>query len=256
MRYIFSLLLICTTSYSWGQYYIFGGYNFAAIEMKGTNTIIETFNANENHQINAIKNNSHGYRLGIGKYSKNTIMELGFGNIVSAQSSKTPNQLRENAEIIANYMSASLRLGYKPFAKHYFTFGGAIYMGAARIRYSFGGDYQTPVLQYTIAPELYIDYAIRIKFLLKKSQRDDYFYLLRIRPYYQFHQFLPVGKLEADLNQIPNVIPDAIEDKMSHFGFYVSIVIPFITDEDRAYLFAPNKKNKKKKPSHRLKIKR
>ncbi|MBL4648296.1 MAG: hypothetical protein JKY03_01095, partial [Aureispira sp.] len=39
---------------------------------------------------------------------------------------------------------------------------------------------------------------------------------------------------------------NAIEDDMSHFGFNISIAIPFITDDDRAYLFASNKKKQKK----------
>lgn len=247
MQYLISILFILNASYSWGQFYIFGGYNFGAIEMKGTNVIVDQFNANENHQIPALKNNFHGYRIGIGKYSKNTIMELSFGNLISGQKSTTPNQLKENAEVIVNYMSAAVRFGYKPFPKYFFTVGAAFHLGAERIRYSFGGDYQTPVEEYTIAPEFYIDYAFRIKFLLKKSQREKYFYLLRIRPYYQLHQKLPIGNLETGLNQVPNIGNSAIEDQMSHFGFNISIIIPFINDQDRAYLFKTKKTKKKKK---------
>jgi hypothetical protein len=235
---------------------MFGGYNFGAITMEGTNSIVGTFNSLENHSIQPFKNNFHGYRVGLGKYSEHTIMELGFGNLISSQKSSNPNQLKENAEIVINYMSASARFGYKPFKKHYFTLGAAMHLGAERIRYSFGGDYQTPVLEYTIVPEVYIDYAIRIKFLLKKSQRDKYFYLLRVRPYYQFHQFLAVGDFESELNQTPNIGRNAIEDKMSHFGFNISIVIPFMSDDDRAYLFAPNKPKKKKKRNRKEKPKK
>ncbi len=246
MRYYLLVALLYTSSLVSAQYYMFGGYSFGAIDLKGSNTIVGTFNTRENHQIGPLKNNFHGYRAGFGKYSQNTVVELGFGNLISSQKSVNPNQLKENAEVVANAMSVSARVGYKPFKKHYFTFGAALHLGAQRIRYSFGGDYQTPVLQYNIAPEVYIDYAIKIKFLLKKAQRDQYYYLLRIQPYYQFHQFLEVGKFEADLNQIPSIANNAIEDKMNHFGFNISLAIPFMSEEDRAYLFAPSKKRKKK----------
>lgn len=235
---------------TYGQYYIFGGYNYGAITMEGSNAIIDVFNARENHSIAPLMNNFHGYRVGAGKYSKYTVIELGFGNLVSSQKSNNPNQLKESAEVVVNYMSATARAGVKPFPKHYFTFGAAMHLGAQRIRYSFGGDYQTPVNKYVIAPEFYIDYAIKIKFLLKKSQREKYYYLLRIRPYYQLHAYLESGAFETQLNQTPNVPANAIEDDMSHFGFNISIVIPFMTDTDRAYLFAPGK-IKRKKTKHR-----
>lgn len=258
MTRIYIVLIFCffVIPSSFGQYYIFGGYNYGAINMEGSNAVIDAFNARESHTIGPLTNNFHGYRFGAGKYSKYTVLELGFGNLVSSQKSTNPNQLKESAEVVANYMSATARAGVKPFPKHYFTFGAAMHLGAQRIRYSFGGDYQTPVNKYVIAPEFYIDYAIKIKFLLKKSQRDKYYYLLRIRPYYQLHAYLESGNFEAELNQTPNVAMDAIEDDMSHFGFNVSIVIPFISDEDRAYLFTPNKrkqrKNKKEQPKGRL----
>jgi len=225
---------------------MYGGYNFGLISMPGVDGIVETFNAAENHSIGSLSNSFHGYRVGVGKYSKFSVVELGFGNLISSKKSVNPNQLKESAEVVVNYMSAHARAGYKPFPKEFFTFGAALHLGAQRIRYSFGGDYQTPVTAYVIAPEFYLDYAIKIRFLLKKSQREKYFYLLRLRPYYQLHQKIGVGKFETDLNQTVGVDNNAIEDNMSHFGFTVSLVIPFINDNDRAYLFAP-KKNKKTK---------
>jgi len=251
MRFLIPIIMILAATPSWGQFYMFGGYNFGTINLKGTNAIVSTFNNRENHEINPLKNNFHGYRVGVGKYSPHSIIELGFGNIISRQKSVNPNQLKENAEVVANFMSVSARAGYKPFKKQFFTIGAALHLGAGRIRYSFGGDYETPVLKYVFASEVYIDYAIKIKFLLKKSQRDKYFYLLRIRPYYQFHQILEVGKLEEGLNQVPSVADNAIEDKMNHFGFTISIVIPFMSDTDRAYLFAPKKKRKKRRKRNR-----
>lgn len=247
MRFILIIFFLAFYNLSFGQYYMFGGYNFAAITMQGSNAIISGFNTRESHNIGAFANNFHGYRVGFGKYSKYTMVELGFGNLVASQKSVNPNQLKETAEVVINYMSAHASIGLKPFPKEYFTFGVGAHLGGQRIRYSFGGDYETPVNKYTIAAEFFIEYAIKIKFLLKKSQQDKYFYLLRIRPYYQIHQYLPVGNFETTLNQIPNVPEDSIEDDMSHFGFNVALVIPFMRDEDRDYLFAPPKKKKKAK---------
>lgn len=247
MRFIFLLFFIGSYSTIVGQYYMFGGYNFAAINVQGTNSIVNDFNLRENHSIGSLSNNFHGYRVGMGKYSRNTLMELGFGNLISTQKSSNPNQLKESAEVVVNMMSAHGRFGVKPFAKEFFTFGLAMQLGAQRIRYSFGGDYRTPVNQYLIGAEFYIDYGLKIRFLLKKSQRADYFYLLRIRPYYQLYRKISVSNLETELNETPNVASNAIEDNLSHFGFNISIVVPFIGEEDRSFLFAPTKKKKKKK---------
>lgn len=247
MRFPFILIcLFCSTS-TFSQYFMYGGYNFAAIDMKGTNSIVERFNTMENHSIPSLSYNFHGYRVGVGKYSRHTIMELGFGNLISSQVSTNPNQLKESAEIVVNFMSAHGRFGIKPFPKEFFTFGVAVQLGEQRIRYSFGGDYQNPVSRYVIGTEFYIDYGIKIRFLLKKSQRENYFYLLRIRPYIQLHNNFGVGNLETELNKTPNVPVNAIEDNMSHFGFNISIVVPFISEEDRTFLFAPKRKKKKKK---------
>jgi hypothetical protein len=251
MRLIFIILSFCSISPLFGQYYMYGGYNFGAITMKGANEIINVFNQRESHTIGSLTNNFHGFRVGVGKYSKHTIMELGFGNLVANQKSTNPNQLKESAEVEVNFMSVHARFGVKPFPKEFFTFGVAMHLGAQRIRYSFGGDYQTPIEEYVIAPEFYIEYAIKLRFLLKKSQREKYFYLLRIRPYYQLHQNVKIGNFETKLNETPNVLPNAIEDNMSHFGFNISLVIPFISDDDRTYLFARKKTNKKKKKRDR-----
>jgi hypothetical protein len=255
MKYFLSgLFLLLVTTQGWTQYYMFGGYNFGAVNLAGTNGIVSTFNSNENHQIAPLRNNFHGYRFGVGNYGDFTLVELGFGNLISSQKSTTPNQLKENAEVVSNFMSVSARAGYKPFKKHYFTVGGALHLGAERIRYSFGGDYQTPVLEYTFAAEVYMDYALRIKFLLKKSQRDKYFYLLRIRPYYQFHQALAVGTLEAELNQNPTITKRGIEDRMDHFGINISIVIPFIGDDNYKDYVLPPKTPKKKQQKNKKRI--
>lgn len=237
-----SLFLLHTISYA--QFYIFGGYNYGAIQLKGTNEIINSFNELENHQLGPLRYNFHGYRFGGGKYGEFTLVELGFGNLISNQKSQVPNQLKENAEIASNFMSVSARAGIKPIKDQFFTVGLALHLGLERIRYSFGGDYVTPVQNYVIVPELYIDYAIKLNFLTKKSQRDKILYLLRIRPYFQLHQTLIIGELESGMNQIPSISENAIEDKMDHFGFNISLVIPFMNDEERKQILKTKDKKK------------
>lgn len=245
-RFLFVPLLFCYITVVSGQYYIFGGYNFAAINLEGSNQIINTFNAAENHSVASLQNNWHGYRVGAGRYSRHALIELAYGNLVSQQVSINPNQLKERAEVVVNYLSASARVGYKPFIRQHFTVGAALHLGAQRYRYSFGGNYTTPIEQYVIVPEVYLDYAIRLKFLLKKAQRDNYFYLLRLRPYYQFHPTESASPFAQSLNQTPPDQARAIEDNFSHFGFTVSLVIPFLNDDERGYLLKNKQKRLKK----------
>lgn len=223
-----------------GQYYIFGGYNFGALTLNGTNASIAEFNAQENHSIASLQNNFHGYRVGAGWYAKYALIELAYGNLVGQQSSFNPNQLKERAEVIVNYGSVSARVGLKPFPKHFFTVGGGVHLGGQRYRYSFGGDYVVPIERYGIAPEVYLDYAIRLKFLLKKAQRDRSFYLLRIRPYYQWHVNYRIGEFAQALHKSPALA----EDNFSHFGCTISLVVPFIRDAERSYLFNNKKKRR------------
>lgn len=238
IRFVFSFVLCVWSGLLFGQYYIYGGYNFGALQLDGTNNAVAEFNTAENHTLGLLQNNFHGFRVGAGRYVKHAVVELAYGNLIGQQSSFNPDQLKERAEVVVNYASVSARAGVKPFAKQFFTVGAALHLGAQRYRYSFGGDYQTPIDRYLIAPEVYLDYAIRLKFLLKKSQRDTYFYLLRIRPYYQWHSNRSVESFSQSLNQTPALV----EDNMSHFGCTVSLVIPFISDAERAYLFHPKKR--------------
>ncbi len=246
VRTLFTSLLLFVFSTAFGQYYIFGGYNFAAINLSGSNSIINTFNAGENHDVGDLRNNWHGYRVGAGRYTRHVVIELAYGNVVAQQISINPDQLKERAEVVVNYSSGSARVGYKPFARQHFTIGAALHLGNTRYRYSFGGNYETPISRYTIVPELYLDYAIRLRFLLKKAQREDYFYLLRIRPSYQFHATEQVGAFAQSLNQTAPDQARALEDNFSHFGLTVSLVIPFMNDDERGYLLKNKQKRLKK----------
>lgn len=246
IRSIFVSSLLCLAVATSGQYYIFGGYNFAMINLQGANQVISTFNTAENHNIAPLKNNWHGYRIGAGRYTKHVLVELAYGNLVARQGSLNPNQLKERAEVVVNYFSASARVGYKPFVRQHFTVGATLHLGGQRYRHSFGGNYKTPIERYVIVPEVYLDYAIRLRFLLKKSQRADYFYLLRFRPYYQFHPKEQVAPFAQSLNQNPLNQVQTLEDNFSHFGFTVSLVIPFLNKDERSYLLRNKQKDSKK----------
>ena len=44
MRLLTIIICFCCVNTVFGQYYMFGGYNFAAIDMKGSNAIVSSFN--------------------------------------------------------------------------------------------------------------------------------------------------------------------------------------------------------------------
>jgi len=62
MMRAFLLVLSCMwTTVVVGQYYIFGGYNFGALELQGTNNVIAEFNTVENHSVALLQDNFHGW---------------------------------------------------------------------------------------------------------------------------------------------------------------------------------------------------
>ncbi|MCP4437561.1 MAG: hypothetical protein GY810_01295 [Aureispira sp.] len=232
------------------QYYIAAGYAHGFSNMPTTTSIISDFNARENHTLGKMQG-LDGYQFAAGMYSDFMMVELGYGNMVKGLKSTNPNQLKENAQVIANQAAVHFNIGYRPFKFHYFTVGGGLTLGQARVRYSFGGDYQAPVKQYNFGAELFVDYGIRLKFLLKKSQRKQLFYLLRIHPYYQFTTGLELRKLETELNQRTELPEGQYFDNMGHFGIRISLVVPFLPKDEqerRKYFEKPKKKKKKKKP--------
>lgn len=241
---IFSLILGQQLS---AQYYIAAGYAHGFSNMPTTNSIISDFNARENHSLGKMTG-LDGYQFAAGMYSDFMVVELGYGNMVKGLKSNNPNQLKENAQVVANQAAVHFNIGYRPFKFHYFTVGGGLLLGEARVRYSFGGDYQVPVKQYNFGAELFVDYGIRLKFLLKKSQRKELFYLLRIHPYFQFVTTLELRHLETELNQRTDIPQGQFSDNLGHFGIRISLVVPFFPkdeDERRKYFEKPKKKKKK-----------
>lgn len=231
------------------QYYISAGYAHGFSTMPTTDGIVSDFNTRENHSLGKMTG-LDGYQFAVGMYSDFMMVELGYGNMVKGIKSTNPNQLKENAQVIANQAAVHFNIGYRPFKFHYLTIGGGLLLGQARVRYSFGGDYQVPVKQYNFGAEIFIDYGIRLKFLLKKSQRKELFYLLRIHPYYQFVTDLELRNLETELNQRTDLPEGQYFDNMGHFGVRISLVVPFLPkdeDERRKYFEKPKKKKKKKK---------
>lgn len=220
------ILFLCIgTVDSFGQLYVFGGYNHGFVQVPNINRSITSFNTIEDHNLKTIKS-LNGYRFGFGSYGRTTLMELSFGNISRNQRSTNPNQLKENAQVVLNHMSVNLNLGFKPFSQQYFTAGVGLSMGQTRLRYSFGGDYQVSVSTYGISPEVFVDYALKIRFLLKKEDRKKMFYMLRIRPYYQFHFTTDFKAFEEEFNNTTVAAGENFNDALGHVGFRVSLIVP------------------------------
>lgn len=228
LRSLSLILLGClaVSLVSHAQYYAFGGYSHGFVQLPSINRSIDNFNLSENHSLNPIRS-MNGYRFGFGSYGKKSIIELGFSNIVRNQQSKNTSQLKSNAQVVLNYMSVSLNVGWKPFQKQYLTTGLGLTMGQMRLRYSFGGDYKTSVQTSGLSPEFFVDYALKIKFLLKKENRNKMFYLLRIRPYYQVHVRTDFKAFEEELNNPPAMENQDYSNHLSHFGFQATLIIPF-----------------------------
>ncbi|MCH2043633.1 MAG: hypothetical protein MK212_05785 [Saprospiraceae bacterium] len=220
------ILLICGgAKESLGQLYVFGGYNHGFVQTPNINRSITSFNVNEDHSLKTIKS-LNGYRFGFGSYGRTTLMEMSFGNLARNQRSSNPNQLKENAQVILNHMSVNLNLGFKPFSKQYFTAGIGLAMGQTRLRYSFGGDYQVSVNNYSISPEIFLDYALKIRFLLKKEDRKKMYYMIRVRPYYQFHFASDFSAFEEQFNNTTLTEGQDYSDHLGHIGFRVSLIVP------------------------------
>lgn len=198
--------------------------------MPALGRITEAFNARENHNLGAVRS-LNGYRFGFGNYSRWTLIELSGGNLSRTKKSNNPAQLKEQAEVRANFASIQLNFGFRPFAKQYFVAGLGLNLAMQRVRYSFGGDYTTPVLTYTIAPEFFVDYGIKIRFLAKREQRDKIFYLLRLRPSYCLHLFpTDLKKMQQQFNDDPTASGSQWRDNWSGFGFQAGICVPFGPD--------------------------
>jgi len=208
------------------QWFVGGGFAQNFKNMPTLNTIVQKFNDNESHTLGKF-NNMSGYHFGIGNYSTFMFMELGMGNMIRVQKSHNPTQLKENALITTNFTSVSMLMGLRPIPNQYFVVGVGTHFGACRIRYSFGGNFQTPVLTYTIAPEFFVDYAFKVRFLLKKESRDKMYYMIRIHPYYQLQFPLDVTKVEKQLNGNTLIKGKELQDNWSNFGIRIGLYVPF-----------------------------
>lgn len=228
MHYIHTgLLLLLLHNAAQSQFFAFGNYSHHFMRMPTLQAITDEFNTRENHTLAPIKA-LNGYRFGFGHYSRWTMIELSFGNSTRTKKSYNPSQLKETAEVSTNFGSVQFNLGIRPFARQYFVAGIGLNLAQMRARYSFGGDYTVPVKTYTIVPEIFIDYGIKIRFLAKRDQRDKIFYLLRLRPFYQFHLFpTNLEQMQAQLNNDANAANEKWEDNWGNFGFQVGIAVPF-----------------------------
>jgi hypothetical protein len=204
-----------------------GSFSYQWVNMPRLNTIMDSFNLRENHQLTPVTSLS-GYHFTLGTVQQFALVEFGFANSARRIRSFTPNQLRETTEVIANFMSATMHVGLRPIPYQYFFVGIGFNFGVKRLRYSYGGDYIEPVRLYNIAPEIFVDYSIKIKFLLKQNLRRQTFYMLRIRPFYQVHFPTNIGRMEQSLNENPAAsASDARYDEAwSNFGIRIGLVVP------------------------------
>lgn len=225
-----------------GQAFVSGSFSQHFLSMPRLNSIMDSFNVRENHQLKHVSSLS-GFQFTAGAAQELAIIEFGFANSVRRSKSVTPNQLRETAEVIASYTAATFHVGVRPFLSQYFFVGIGANFGLNRVRYSFGGDYTQPVRRYNLAPEIFVDYSIKIKFLLKQNLRKKTFYLLRIRPFYQVHFPLNVARMEQSFNENTSVVASnaAYEENWSNFGIRIGLVVPISKIPD----YAPVPKGKK-----------
>lgn len=245
-------LQIASVSALHAQAFASGSYSHQFVAMPKLNGIMQTFNTRENHQLADFSALS-GYHFSAGNYASIMMIELGYSNIVQKRESHTPNQLRETAEVIANFSAATFHAGIRPFRRHYLTFGAGFNFGVSRVRYSFGGNYQTPVKVYGFAPELFVDYGLKIKFLVRKSLRDKTFYMIRIRPFYQAHFQMDMVNAEKTLNNNPTAKASDFVENWSNFGIRVGLVVPLNQPESEAdELLVKEKKKKKRVKRHTI----
>lgn len=212
---------------SQAQAYFHGSYTHHLRPLPVINGIMQRFNESANHSLSAI-NSFDGYQFGIGSYGWFTFMELNYGNLVARQQSRNTSQLLENAELVFNQATVNLNLGLRPFLERHFIIGTGICMGQTRVRYSFGGDYAVAVQPYVLSFQLFSGYAFKSRFLLKKERRPDYYYLIRIRAYYQFQQSVDMAPLERQLNGT-SIVPGAdFDEGLSSPGLQVSLIAPLM----------------------------
>lgn len=223
---LFLLFLLCSVQLS-AQAYAHITYTQHLSPLPITNSIMQRFNDAANHSLEPIQSLG-GYQVGFGSYGWYTLMELNYGNLVSRRQSRNPTQIRENAEVIVNQSTINLNLGLRPITNKHFVIGAGIHLGQTRIRYAFGGNYIESVKPYVMSAQLFTGYAFKSRFLLKKERRPDYYYLIRIRAYYQLQQTVDVQPLEQQLNGAQATPIDNYDENLSAPGLQVSIIAPFM----------------------------
>lgn len=227
LRTLLLLITLLSTAQLHAQAYAHVTYTQHFSSTPTTNAIMQRFNNSANHSLEPIQNLG-GYQFGFGSYGWYTLMELNYGNLVRSQQSRNPNQIRENAEVVINQSTINLNLGIRPIANRYFVVGAGIHLGQTRIRYAFGGDYIEAVKPYVMSAQLFMGYGFKTQFLLKKERRPDYYYVFRIRAYYQAQQVVDVSPLEQQLNGGPINPADDFDDNLSGPGIQVSLIAPFM----------------------------
>ena len=114
------------------QAFVSGTFSQHFLSMPRLNSIMDSFNLRENHQLKHISSLS-GFQFTAGAAQELAIIEFGFANSVRRSKSITPNQLRETAEVVASYTAATFHVGVRPFLSQYFFVGTFRTMGEWRL---------------------------------------------------------------------------------------------------------------------------
>lgn len=235
MRSIYLFFFILFSIQTQAQYYITASFLKSFGTYSVINDIKQRFNDDNNHQLKDF-NGFSGFGLGFGKYSKRTLTEVLFVSQGQKRISKTPGQYAENAEVIVRHLGVETNIGYRPFDA-LFTIGAGANLGRFITKQSFGGNFDLLSSDYLLATNIFIDYAIKIKFLIRRRHRDTHHYLFRIRPFYQvFSNSIDLRNLENKLNRNPelpvyNSTPSEFgefKQKFTNYGIRFSLAIPFV----------------------------
>ncbi len=213
------------------QNYILGGGGIGFHNsMEVLNGVVDRFNEDFEHEIPSFKF-APGYELGFARYSRYTLVELKWVGEGRRNNSKVPGNFIENASVAWRYHYANISVGYRPFEKRYFTVGLGLNLGQLVTRYSFGGDFDITNKIHSLSSELFVDYAIKVRW--RRNKRP---YLIRLRPFYQFFYFpVDLKNLETNMNATPDVQFNELLQRFNNTGIRLSLLIPITGEVNMEY---------------------
>lgn len=216
------LLVIGGSATLFSQNYVFGGGGIGFhTSMKDLDGVLNRFNSSNAHELSEFRYLS-SFEIGYARYATISLIELKWGAEGKRNSSKVLGNFIENATVGWRYHYASVNFGYRPFEKNYFTFGTGMNFGQMVTKFSFGGDFQITNKIYALSSDLFVDYALKVRWRRSKGP-----YLFRIRPFYQLFYFrTDLKDLETGLNSNPNVQFNELLQSFNNYGIRFVLMIP------------------------------